>query len=287
MRPLTEYEKTQIATGFTDEVLPTQAVSIEFEFRYKDGLSPETNIDLFWEDVVFPAEFDGTNLKLNKIYIENPIYFSSLDSPEKYRDEDATSPYYHMVSAVTGKTFDFIGIANDTVKWNHESDIIYYGGGANPAAYHQKYHDIVTPAQVWARRIKIYTFDADGKLTSIAYKVFKEEVVMVNSGTLSYGQSKVVVSKVGDNYLFPLSSNTYNGATALWSPPAYPGAPTTVAAASVLPLGESGEQFNLLANAAEAKEYYRQVTLVGGLDTEDVYADRQRARENLAEALWG
>jgi len=272
MRELTETEKAAIAAGeFEEEAPVTSAVTIEFKYMYRDqpggAFTPTFESIFSWEEMLFPATISGGDLVVSELYIDNPVFFSSTDSP---------SP------EVTGTTHSFLDIGNDTLWWNPQSDMIS-GANNRDDVY---FKTIVAPPQLWAMRIKKYTFAEDGSIEDIQYYALQEEGY-ISGGIYKVGYGKVLVTKEGSNYHFPVSDGVVAsfGIIGTHSPPSE--TPDLIPAETVLPEGDSGQEIHLLSNAAEAAEYQRRVTLTGGTIQNDVYADRQRARENLAEALWG
>lgn len=275
MRPLTDFEKEQINNTFSETSLPLQAVTIEYEYFERHDTTEKI---YFWEEMLFPSRYLAGNLLVDKIYVDNPVLFSSPDSP---------SP------EVTGQQKNFFEIADDTIYFFPEADEII-GNSFPPPTDRMAFTNLpnapteVDPGLIWARRIKVYTFNVDGSIADISYYVFQE--VSVDSGTpdVTLGLGSVLVAEAdADTYTFAVSDMTNNGNVYIHLPLSDDEETVQVEAESVLPASNEGDVVHLLGNAQEAREYIKRVTLTGGLYTYDAYADRQKAREDLATALWG
>lgn len=283
MRQLTTYEKAQIAAAYANEPTPTQAVTIEWEFFMRQnktisGITSTYQDDFFWEEMVFPAEIQNIGgvdtLVVNRKYVDNNFTFSTTDGPK---------------DRATGQSFNFQTLADDTAYANPEADEI---PNNTARATIMNRTTVNEPGKIWARRIKKYTFDATtGEITDIHYYVFKN-VLNVGAtwpnGVTTGAQSQGTVQRTtdGDNYRYPLYDETVNGPITMYVSGAHTST-ITVPAASVLPLGNTGETNELLHNAKEAQFYQNRVTTDVPVDAPDPYANRQAAREALATAIWG
>lgn len=286
MRQITDYEKTQILASYQADALPTQAVTVEWEYyvNYQrltgngSGSTVTINQDFLWEEMVFPAKIlsiGGVDtLVVEKKYVDNDFTFTSTDGPK---------------DRATGLSFNFQDIADDTAYMNPEADEIDHD------TTREEYMNrtlVPEPGIIIAPRLKKYTFDATtGELTDISYYVFKNTLALTQTwpnGPTEYAQSQgtVQVSISGTDYHYPLYNQTVNGPVSIYVSGSHTNT-ATIAADSVLPLGNTGETNQLLHNAQEALYYTNRVTTDIPVGEPDPYADRQAAREALATAIWG
>lgn len=275
MRPITDFEREQIENQFSEIALPNQAVTIEFEYFERHGTTEKI---YFWEEMLFPANYSLGTLTVDKIYIDNPVFFSSPDSP---------SP------EVTGQQKNFFDIAEDTIYFFPEADEII-GNSFPPPTERMEITNLpnapieVNPGLIWARRIKVYTFDEAGAITAIDYYVLQEVTSPSGEPDIDIGLGSVVVFAFSPTkYGFSVSDMTNDGNVHIKLPLGSHEETVQVAADSVLPASNDGDVVHLINNAQEAREYIKRVTLTSSGYTYDAYADRQKAREDLATTLWG
>lgn len=273
MRELTEFEQLQVGATHEEQPLPTEAVTIEWEYhmiqdKTISGLT-KTYEDMFlWEEMPLPLTIDGTDLVYPKSF--NTITFTSKDGPK---------------DRATGQSFNFTTLVENFVYANPNADTYFGTGGDAARAQHVNRTLIPEPGKIWPMRIKKYSFDGTtGEVLDIQYFVLEE--IVGGSSPASIATGDIDRTTDGNNYKFPITDVLALNPI-VWAPGTSHTA-TYDTPDTILPLGNDGDRVHLLTNAQEAL-YYQNQFVEAGIPEEAVnpYEDRAQARIDLAIALWG